>query len=501
MRYKILEIIKNNFKSYYMDLLILILLLILVFFNLISGVRLKTFLIILCIIFIYKFIYKILDISNLEIKNKKLIKFLIYFNKYKNPFLPLLILIEENIFNLLCKNKSNILIYIIFIIFILLINPLKILLFKFYKLLVMYRMSQYYKIILSRILGLILSVLIFTHIIFFIKDTLGLNIFWILYLYLLIVAIFSEYRKMENNKNKFLDLFLCLDRSTICLLNMKLNWNLISIILDYNNIKKYEEIIYYVDSVQISKIEKFKISYTWDALNNCSSFIDKPSYLLYQRLIFLFDYYFVTIDDIIIFKINNWNILELYDWELNGKKGSDQDPNDFIKLKMVYNYDFEIFKIFLFLYWDMEEYLGSDVRNTLKIDQFGDYYILKFSMDITRAISYEKYNERIKGIKKDLWFNFKILGLLNKYNLNLHSIIEKKPNNLLLKYKRINEMLPDWVFSFLKLNTMEAKDYERFLDLWYQEWKAIPKEKKKEFFFVNLKQLDTLLVQINDLNI
>jgi hypothetical protein len=50
----------------------------------------------------------------------------------------------------------------------------------------------------------------------------------------------------------------------------------------------------------------------------------------------------------------------------------------------------------------MEEYLGSDVRNTLKIEQFGDYYILKFGMDITRAISYEKYNEKIKEIKKDL---------------------------------------------------------------------------------------------------
>jgi hypothetical protein len=67
---------------------------------------------------------------------------------------------------------------------------------------------------------------------------------------------------MENNKNKFLDLFLCLDRSTINLLNMKLNFNLISIILSNNNIKKHKEITYYVDSVQISKIEKFKISYT-----------------------------------------------------------------------------------------------------------------------------------------------------------------------------------------------------------------------------------------------
>jgi hypothetical protein len=56
------------------------------------------------------------------------------------------------------------------------------------------------------------------------------------------------------------------------------------------------------------------------------------------------------IDDIIIFKIHDWEIPTLYFLELNGKKGSEQDPNDFIKLKMVYNYDFEIFKIFLFLY-------------------------------------------------------------------------------------------------------------------------------------------------------
>jgi hypothetical protein len=493
--------LKSLKKLYYIDLLILILLLILVFFNLISVVRLKFFLIILCIIFIYKFIYKILDISNLEIKNKKLIKFLIYFNKYKNFFLPLLILIEKNIFNLLCKNKSNILIYIIFIIFILLINPLKILLFKFYKLMSTYHISRYYKIILNRILGLILSVLVFTHIIFFIKDTLGLNIFWILYLYLLIVAIFSEYRKMENNKNKFLDLFLCLDRSTIDLLNMKLNWNLISIILSNNNIKKHKEITYYVDSVQISKIEKFKISYTWEALNNCSLYLNKPSYELYEHLVNLFEDFFMMIDDIIIFKIHDWEIPTLYFWELNGKKGGDQDPNDFIKLKIVYNYDFEIFKIFLFLYWDMEEYLGSDVRNSLKIEQFGDYYHLRFSVDITGVFSHEIFNEKIKEKKQNLWFNFETLSFLDKYNLYKKLFIEKKPNNLLLKYKRINEMLPDWVFSFLKLNTMEAKDYEKFLDLWYQEWKAIPKEKKKEFFFVNLKQLDTLLVQINDLNI
>ena len=58
----------------------------------------------------------------------------------------------------------------------LLINPIKIFYFKIYKVLWIWKNSQIHNLILVRMVGLILSILIFTGVINYIRFTLNINI-------------------------------------------------------------------------------------------------------------------------------------------------------------------------------------------------------------------------------------------------------------------------------------------------------------------------------------
>jgi len=243
--------------------------------------------------------------KKIEIKSKKLFNFLIYLNKYKNPFLLFILFFEEKIFDLLVIYKSKYLKIFFFFIFIFIINPFKIFLYKFYHMVNIWKNFKYNQIIINRMIGLILSILVFTNIIIYLKYILGINILGIIYLYLLVVTIFSEYQKKETCENKFLHIFLVLDFSSINLIYRKLNTNIFSFIFESNNMNKKKEISYYVNSKQIAKIEKFKIGYTWYIINNIIFFFNKPSYFLYSDINFLLEHYFYRIDDIVFLKIHN----------------------------------------------------------------------------------------------------------------------------------------------------------------------------------------------------
>jgi hypothetical protein len=104
-------------------------------------------------------------------------------------------------------------------------------------------------------LGLILSVLIFTNIINYLNYLLGTSILGLIYLYLLIVSLLSEYYDKFTCKNKILKLFLVNTFSLFNLISYRLSINLISKILDYNSI---EEKFYLLNSKNIYIIEKFR---------------------------------------------------------------------------------------------------------------------------------------------------------------------------------------------------------------------------------------------------
>lgn len=95
----------------------------------ITRSRLEIFIIILICIFIYKFIFD--RLQNIVIKSK----IGIYLNLLKNPILNFIIIFESFTFNILYVYHNKILIYIFYFIFVFCINPLKILLYKYYTLL------------------------------------------------------------------------------------------------------------------------------------------------------------------------------------------------------------------------------------------------------------------------------------------------------------------------------------------------------------------------------
>ena len=76
-------------------------------------------------------------------------------------------------------------------------------------------------------LGLILSILIFTNIIYIIKYILGINLFVLIYLYFLIIGLLIEFIDVSICKNKILNFFLVKTFSLFNLLFYRLDLNII----------------------------------------------------------------------------------------------------------------------------------------------------------------------------------------------------------------------------------------------------------------------------------
>jgi hypothetical protein len=54
----------------------------------------------------------------------------------------------------------------------------------------------------------------------------------------------------------------------------------------------------------------------------------------------------------------------------------DINMNDIYIFKNIMEYDYEVFKVLLFLYWDLEYFLGYNVKNSLIVDSI-DYIFLR----------------------------------------------------------------------------------------------------------------------------
>ena len=69
------------------------------------------------------------------------------------------------------------------------------------------------------------------------------------------------------------------------------------------------------------------------------------------------DLYLVTrIGAYIFFRFNEWDVEKL-----NLIKNKELSINNINKLEKIYEYDYKVFKVLLFLYWDLEYYLeGTD---------------------------------------------------------------------------------------------------------------------------------------------
>ena len=101
----------------------------------------------------------------------------------------------------------------------------------------------------------------------------------------------------------------------------------------------------------INKIEKFKVGYMWYSINILYCINSKLDYNLYVDLWYALDMYLTSrIDSYIFFKYYNWDVPNINLLEVSNLFNIN-------KLKAIYEYDYKVFKVLLFLYWDLEYYL------------------------------------------------------------------------------------------------------------------------------------------------
>ena len=115
-------------------------------------------------------------------------------------------------------------------------------------------------------------------------------------------------------------------------------------------------------------------------IDSLKYFQSKPNYKLYLNLRSNIYIYLCKIDEYIFLKYYNWNVESINEYK---------EKIDFDLLKTIYEYDYKVFKVLLYLYWDLECYLENInnldyIKNSLIVDnlimdtELYDFLIIKF---------------------------------------------------------------------------------------------------------------------------
>ena len=479
----------NWLQEHKINLLIVFTWTIFLYLNWITYSRLMFFLIVLEFILIYRIVINKVKRFHLFItKNKNLLNFIIIINKWRNPVLLLLIKWDTLMYDLILYYDNILIKCIIYVIYVFIINPIKIFYFKFYMILFIWKTNKIWNILFNRMFGLILSILIFTNILNFMYNSLHLNILMIIYIYLLLISVSCEL--IETRSNKWLKIFLVNHINTWSVIVNRFYVNILSIILEKNNIN---ELSLYFDKEIENKVEKFQVGYMWYIIDSLKNLQNKFNYKFYLGLRSIIRIYFSRIDTYIFFKYYNWNVPCIHLIELN-------DINDLLILKEIYEYDYKVFKILLFLYWDLEYYMenkdyvkdsliiNSDDLEFLKIRFNND---LKSDIQIIEKIKYKHFSK--------FWLNVENLyELLLNYNLfdKLDNILITEPNDKnFQQYKEYSNII-DYC-NICTLKEVQAADelidplyYEGYIEAWYKEWESEINEDLSEKYKNKLKLLE-----------
>ena len=189
-----------------------------------------------------------------------------------------------------------------------------------------------------------------------------------------------------------------------------------------------------------------------------SKFKSKPSddLYVYVQLWYTLDSYLVTrIGAYIFFRFNKWDVEKF-----NLIKDKELSMTNKRQLKEIYEYDYKVFKVLLFLYWDLEYYLeGTDyVKNTLKSN-------LENRVMLDTILKYDVYS---KTICLD---RHKKAAYIKEYKL----------------YKKYNDKISiGFIYYIRKVQAnnaqIESSYYENYIDMLYQEWKSeINKDLTKKY--------------------
>jgi len=240
-----------------------------------------------------------------------------------------------------------------------------------------------------------------------------------------------------------------------------------------------------------------------------NKFKSKPSYYLYIKLWYILDTYLMTrIDYYIFFEYYKWNIPESI---LMQPIKMDINMKDINILKNIMEYDYEVFKVLLYLYWDLKYYLeGIDnVKNSLIVDSTDDIFLLiKFNNELKEwEVALKNHLEQIYNKKSTyFWAEIEIYGLLDeilKYNYffslyNINIKINQKFND---KYNKFNDKigyneldtLRVRLYRFNKWDKINTLYYESYIDKWYKEWVLELNDTKINKYEKKIKKLDLIL--------
>ena len=456
----------NNFKLskiHIINLTIIIIWIMLLWLNLITYTRLIIFLIVLGLIFIYRIIINGLKNSSFSIQNIKILKYILILNKIRNPVLLLLVKLDILMYDVIIRYHNIMLNIVIFILYLVLINPIKIFYYKMYKVLWIWKDSKMHNIVLNRMIGLILSILIFTNLIIYIKNALNINILIVVYLYCLIISVLCEL--IETRNNRWLNIFLVNDISTRSILANRHTVNILSVILKKSNI---DETSFYIHKNIKNKIQAFHVGYLYFIIDSLKYLINKPSYSFYFNIESFLDLYLtIRIGAYIFFRYNEWDIcLEAI-----------VEPTDILKLKKIYEYDYKVFKVLLFLYWDLEYYLeGMDyVKNTLMVDS-SDLNFLKIIFN-NELKSEKVFLDKVKYKEPNkFWVDIESINnsllKLDLFNKKINTEYNDNEDLNLQNYNLFDMKHTNVCTLRLMGSQIDPLYYENYIKGWYEEWKS-----------------------------
>ena len=215
---------KMNFNFFHNNLnkiFVIMVFVLLIFFNIITYRRLWISFVIFIVILIYSRIlryvrsfygnydqkFKYFTTFNDYYYLKKLIDFIYYLNLFKNPVLYIFDFLELSFFDFLrkCKNSKK-LWFLWFIIINFIFNPVKIFYFYFYRALERWRGYTLKELLYKRIEGLTFSILIYTNIINILLYATGRNYYvlciWV-YVFLVLINFLNEKQLIKKEVTIF----------------------------------------------------------------------------------------------------------------------------------------------------------------------------------------------------------------------------------------------------------------------------------------------------------
>jgi len=244
-------------------------------------------------------------------------------------------------------------------------------------------------------------------------------------------------------------------------------------------------------------------------IDNYSNLDKKPSYLLLKLIaleyyeiidkvqdsIFLIHYYKELSGDALIMQ-NKYDLNSKYISLPKFLKDSlDLEQVNWIQIKAIYDFNFLVYKFLLFLVWDIEIYIGNEIKDV------PEYFIYKNIIinDVLDSIALQHIflvsgaMEYYRVIKDKDNLNFNIEAIFNKLKIyNFCNIITVDPS---FKHKYLEVLDTNCINEVLRVCQYELgpgplEIYIEHINTIYTEYKTIPLENKMDYYTMKLNMVE-----------